>query len=277
MSHAPVHGASEAVVQRRLRRFGLDGKVAVVLGGAGGIGSAAALALAEHGAEVAVLDAEREQAAEVAARIGALGPRACALGCDIRDAEQIRGAVDEAAKQLGRIDVLLNAAGRSTLKPLIEMSRQEFDEFLAMYLTGAFVASQAVAQHMIRQASGGSIVHVSSISSVRALGRGTGAYAAAKAGLNALVREMAVEWAPHRIRVNAVAPCQVKSPQLERFLDSGLHGGREALTRKMLGAIPLGRLGEPEEIAGPCLFLASEAASLITGQILFVDGGNTAQ
>lgn len=277
MSTLPINSLPEAVEARRRARFGLDGKVAVVLGGAGGIGSATALALAEHGADVAVLDVEREQATNIAERIRALGLRTCALSCDIHESEQIRGAIDAAVKELGRIDVLVNAAGRAKQKPLIEMNRLEFDEFLAMYLTGAFVVSQAVAQHMIRQASGGSIVHVSSISSVRALGRGTGAYAAAKAGLNALVREMAVEWAPHRIRVNAVAPCQVKSPQFERFLDSGLYGDRDTLARKLISAIPLGRFGEPSEIAGPCIFLASEAASLVTGQVLFVDGGNTAQ
>ncbi|MFH1266065.1 MAG: SDR family oxidoreductase, partial [Planctomycetota bacterium] len=96
-------------------------------------------------------------------------------------------------------------------------------------------------------------------------------------GLNALVRELAVEWAPHGIRVNAVAPCQVRTPSLDRLLDSGLHGGRDELTARMLAEIPLSRLGEPEDMAGPCLFLASDAASMVTGQILFVDGGNTAQ
>lgn len=265
------------VLDSRLRRFGLDGKAAVVLGGAGGIGSATAIALAEHGASVAVLDVQAEQAEQVAERIRTMGSSAISLACDIQDSERLRMAIDEAAEQMKRIDVLINAAGRGNLKPLIEMSRQDLDDCLAVYLTAAFVASQTVAKHMIHEATGGSIVHVSSISSVRALGRGTGAYAAAKAGLNAMVREMAVEWAPHRIRVNAVAPCQVKSPQFERFLDSGLHGGREKLTQKLLSGIPLGRFGEPEEIAGPCVFLASEAASLVTGQILFVDGGNTAQ
>jgi NAD(P)-dependent dehydrogenase (short-subunit alcohol dehydrogenase family) len=109
------------------------------------------------------------------------------------------------------------------------------------------------------------------------LGRGTGAYAAAKAGLNALVRESAVEWAPYKIRVNAVAPCQVRTPSLERVLDSGLHGGRAAVTAKMLSRIPMGRFAEAEDMVGPALFLASAEAAMVTGQVLFVDGGNTAQ
>jgi NAD(P)-dependent dehydrogenase (short-subunit alcohol dehydrogenase family) len=206
-----------------------------------------------------------------------MGRRTCALACDIADSEQIHNAVEETVRQLGRIDVLVNASGRGILKPLLEMSRQEFETNLTIYLTGAFWLSRVAAGQMIQQQSGGSIVHISSISSVRALGRGTGAYAAAKAGLNALVREMAVEWAPHGIRVNAVAPCQVHSPQFERFLDSGLYGSRETLTNKMLAGIPLGRFGEAEEIANACLFCASDAASLMTGQTIFVDGGNTAQ
>jgi NAD(P)-dependent dehydrogenase (short-subunit alcohol dehydrogenase family) len=277
MSSDTRNNFSLPVLDSRLRRFGLDGKTAVVLGGAGGIGSATAMALAEHGANVAVLDVQAEQAEQVAERVRAINSSAMSLACDIQDSERLQSAIDETARRMGRIDVLVNAAGRASLKPLIEMSTSEFEEYLAVYLTAAFVASQTVAKRMIQQATGGSIVHISSISSVRALGRGTGAYGAAKAGLNAMVREMAVEWAPHRIRVNAVAPCQVKSPQFERFLQSGLHGGCEQLTQKLLSAIPLGRFGEPEEIAGPCVFLASEAASLITGQVLFVDGGNTAQ
>lgn len=277
MSTVANNSVSKTVAERRLRRFSLDGKVAVVLGGAGGIGSATAVALAEHGADVAVLDVQEESAGNVVDRIQELGQRGCALPCDVLCSEQIHHAVDESIRRLERIDVLINASGRGILKPLLEMNQEEFETNLNVYLTGAFLISQAVAKQMIRQKSGGSIVHVSSISSVRALGRGTGAYAAAKAGLNALIREQAVEWAPYGIRVNGVAPCQVRSPQFERFLDSGLHGGREKMTTKMLSAIPMGRFGEPEEIADPCLFLASEAASLITGQILFVDGGNTAQ
>ena len=267
----------ESSIDRRSRRFGFDGKVAVVMGGAGGIGSAIAMALAEHGAAVAVLDAASEAAVKVAGHIQNMGRRTCALACDISSSEQIQNAIDETVRRLERIDVLVNASGRGILKPLLDMSRQEFETNLAVYLTGAFLTSQAMAKQMILQDSGGSIVHVSSISSARALGRGTGAYAAAKAGLNALVREMAVEWAPHGIRVNAVAPCQVKSPQFERFLDSGLYGSREALTRKMLAGIPLGRFGEAEEVANACLFCASDAASLMTGQTIFIDGGNTAQ
>ena len=258
-------------------RFRFDGKVALVTGGGGAIGSAVARALGEHGAEVAVLDFQEDAAEQVAEEIRRLGRQARAILCDVRNQEFVQQAVAQVVDELGRLDVVVHTACYSGLRPLVEMTLAEFQENLHSCLTGAFIVSHAVGRVMIGQGRGGSLVHISSIASARALGRGTGAYAAAKAGLNALVRELAVEWAPHRIRVNAVAPCQVRTPSLDRLLDSGLHGGREALTSRMLAAIPLGRLAEPEDMVGPCLFLASGAASMVTGQILFADGGNTAQ
>jgi NAD(P)-dependent dehydrogenase (short-subunit alcohol dehydrogenase family) len=130
---------------------------------------------------------------------------------------------------------------------------------------------------MIDATVAGSIIHISSIASARALGRGTGTYAAAKAGVNALVRELAVELAPHGIRANAIAPCQFRTTSFEAVLDNPRFGGREALTARMLGRIPLGRFGQPDEIVGPCVFLASAASSMVTGHVLLVDGGYTAQ
>jgi len=258
-------------------RFRFDGKVALVTGGGGAIGSAVSRALGEHGADVAVLDFQEGAAERVAEEIRRLGRQALGVLCDVRNQESMEQAVARIVEQFGRLDVVVHTACYGVLGPLAEMTLAEFHDCLNSCLTGAFVVSHAVGNVMLGQGRGGSVVHISSIASARALGRGTGAYAAAKGGLNALVRELAVEWAPHGIRVNAVAPCQVHTPSLDRLLDSGLHGGRDALTARMLAEIPLGRIGEPEDIAGPCLFLASDSASMVTGQILFVDGGNTAQ
>jgi NAD(P)-dependent dehydrogenase (short-subunit alcohol dehydrogenase family) len=274
--HETMPDSKGSITQQRFSRFALDGKVAVVTGGAGAIGQATSVGLAEHGADVAVLDLHAEAASAVADQIRALGRASIGVACDVRDSQQVEQAISRTVDALGRIDILVHTAGYGVLKPLLEMSRREFEENLTVFLTGAFLLSQAVGAVMVRQQSGGSIVHISSIASARALGRGTGAYAAAKGGLNALVRELAVEWAPHGIRVNAVAPCQIETPSLDRLLDSGLHGGRDALVDRMVSRIPLGRLGKPDEIAGPCIFLASQAASLVTGQVLFADGGNTA-
>ena len=254
------------------RRFGLHGRVALVTGGAGAIGSAVCVALAEHGADVAVTDLAEGPPAEVAGRVRALGRGACSLACDARQPEQVKQAVARTVGELGRIDILIHTAGYGVLNPLAEMSLEDFEENLRAFLISAFLLSQAVGTTMIRQGTGGSIVHISSIASARALGRGTGAYAAAKAGLNALVRELAVEWGPHGIRVNAVAPCQVNTPSLARLLDSGLHGGRDALVDRMVSRIPLGRLGEPEEIARCVTFLAAEQSGFINGSTISANG-----
>lgn len=261
----------------RAPRFRFDGRVAMVTGGAGAIGSAIAVGLAEHGADLSIADLREEPVAAIARQTGSLGRKSLAIRCDVRDAADVRDAVARTMDEFGRIDVLVHAAGYGVLKPLIEMPAADFEENLRVFLVSAFLVSAEVARAMVRRKSGGSIVHVSSIAGARALGRGTGAYAAAKAGLNALVRESAVEWAPYKIRVNAVAPCQVRTPSLERVLDSGMHGGRAAMTEKMLSRIPLGRFAEPEDMVGPAVFLASDEAAMVTGQVLFVDGGNTAQ
>lgn len=258
-------------------RFGLAGKVAFVTAAAGGFGAQIVRGLAEQGADVAVTDVDLEAARPVAELPRSLGRRAWLGACDVADPDQITAAVELAARELGRIDILVNVACAAVLRPVLEMSAADFDQTMASCLRGAFLVSQAVGKIMVEQGSGGSIVHISSIASERALGRGTGIYAASKAGVNALVRELAVEWAKHRIRVNAIAPCQFRTASFERVLDNPRFGGRAPLTERMLGKIPLGRFGLPEEIVGPCLFLASEAAAMVTGHVLFVDGGYTAQ
>ncbi|MFH1268238.1 MAG: SDR family NAD(P)-dependent oxidoreductase, partial [Planctomycetota bacterium] len=159
-------------------RFRFDGKVALVTGGGGAIGSAVARALGEHGADVAVLDFQEDAAEQVAEEIRRLGRQARGVLCDVRNQEFMEQAVAEIVEQLGRLDVVVHTACYGVLRPLAEMTLAEFHDCLNSCLTGAFVVSHAVGRVMIRQGQGGSIVHISSIASARALGRGTGAYAA---------------------------------------------------------------------------------------------------
>jgi NAD(P)-dependent dehydrogenase (short-subunit alcohol dehydrogenase family) len=258
-------------------RFRLDGKVALVTAGAGGFGTAISLGLAQHGADVLVTDVRPDGAEEVSRRVRDLGRRSAFAGCDVADPAQIEHAVEKTVREFGRLDVVVNIACSAVLVPVLEMTAEDFDRTMASCLRGAFLLSKAAGRVLVGQKSGGSVIHISSIASACALGRGTGIYAASKAGVNALVRELAVEWGPHGIRVNAIAPCQFRTISFEKVLDNPRFGGRDKLLAKMADKIPLGRLGQPEEIVGPCLFLASDAAAMVTGHVLFLDGGYTAQ
>jgi NAD(P)-dependent dehydrogenase (short-subunit alcohol dehydrogenase family) len=258
--------------------FSLHGKVVVLTGAAGGFGRELALGFAQTGASLALLDQNPGGIEVVAALIQSRCPGSPSFNrpLDVADEGQVRSAVAEVHQQLGRIDVLVHVAGAARLAPLADMATADFDYTLASHLRGTFLMVREVGRLMRRQ-GGGSIVLMSSIASQCALGRGTAAYAAAKAGVNALVRELAVEWAPDRVRVNAVAPCQFRTPGLKSRLADAQFNPDGSLEARMIAAIPAGRLGEPEEIVGPCLFLASAAASMVTGHVLFVDGGYTAR
>jgi NAD(P)-dependent dehydrogenase (short-subunit alcohol dehydrogenase family) len=254
--------------------FGLNGKHALVTGAGGGLGLAISQGFADFGAHVACLDISEEAANNAAEAVRRSGDQeSFPIICDVRDPAQIAGAVDGVLKRFGKIDILVNAAGNGILKPALEFTLAEWDDTINVYLRSAFLFATLVGRGMIERGYG-NIINISSVASGVALGRGTAPYAAAKAGMNALTRELALEWAKKGIRVNAVAPCQVDTPQLRRVLSDPQFDSEKLMTT-WLDAIAIGRLGCPKEIAGPCIFLASEASSLITGQVLFVDGGYT--
>ena len=243
----------------------LDDKIAIVTGGGSGIGQSIALGLAREGCDVALCGRRLEPLQETVRQIEAQGRRALALSVDVSRGEAVQGFVDEVVKVFGRVDILVNNAGVTRDNLLIRMTEEQWDEVLATNLKGAFLFGKAVARPMMRQRAG-SIVQISSI--IGLIGNaGQCNYAASKAGLIALTQSMAKELASRNIRVNAVAPGFIVSQMTDALPD--------ALRTKMLGEIPLGRFGAGEDIANAVVFLASEDASYVTGQVLSVNGGMT--
>jgi 3-oxoacyl-[acyl-carrier protein] reductase len=244
--------------------FGLVGKKALVVGGGRGAGEACAVSLAKAGCDVAILDLESARAEAVAESVRELGVKAHTVIGDILDVGGVGGLVSEAERKLGQLDILVTIVGGGERKLLIETSAEEFDHQLNANLRYVFLISQAFAASCIRRGTPGAITFVSSIGAYIAPA-GLGPYGVAKAGLNSLVRYMAVEWAEHGIRVNAVAPGSTLTPRRPDTEES-----RSILRNSM---VPMRRHGTPEEIAGPILFLSSGLASYVTGQTLPVDGG----
>jgi len=251
-------------------QFTLSGQVALVTGAARGLGRAISLALANAGADVALGLRDIKADSGLAAEITKLGRRALALQMDMSRMDQIFSAVDETAKKFGRIDILVNNAGIAPENPAENVTEQDYDATLAINLKGTFFASQAAGRVMIRQKSG-KIINMSSQAGFAALPTES-IYCMTKAGIVHLTKCLAVEWGQHGITVNAVAPTFIRTPGTEGVLsDPGFH----ADTVERIAA--LHRIGEPMEVAGAVVFLASPAASLITGETILIDGGWTAR
>jgi NAD(P)-dependent dehydrogenase (short-subunit alcohol dehydrogenase family) len=243
----------------------LEGRRALVTGAAHGIGRACAEAFAREGADVALVDIDPA----VAETARAIGGRAVGIVCDIADADAARGAVAQAAEAIGPIDLLLNNAGILAAGDILTAELEDFDRVLAVNLRAAFVIGQAVARGMVERGLKGSIINMSSINAVLAIPAQL-AYVTSKGGLAQLTRAMALGLAPHGIRVNAIGPGTIATDILK-----GVMTDSDA-KRRILSRTPLGRFGEPEEIASVAIFLASDEASYITGQTIYPDGGRLA-
>jgi NAD(P)-dependent dehydrogenase (short-subunit alcohol dehydrogenase family) len=251
--------------------FDLTGKVAMVTGAGGGLGAAIAEGYAEYGAAVALIDMDVAAAAVVLERIQAAGGCGIAIGCNVAKEDQVEAAVAQTLAAFGQIDILANVAGISGRAPAEEMTSALWDRVIEVNLKGVFLFSVRVGKEMIKRGQGGRIINMASVAGVVALTTGNINYSAAKGGVIAMSRTLAVEWAKHNILVNTVAPTHFETPLLTDLLT------KKPETRDyMVGNIPLRRLGEPEEIVGPFIFLASAASSMITGHCLLVDGGHTA-
>jgi NAD(P)-dependent dehydrogenase (short-subunit alcohol dehydrogenase family) len=244
----------------------------VVTGGARGIGRATASALAEAGAVIVIADLDAGDCAEAVAEIAALGGRAWAHAVDVTREESVEALFAEAVAREGRIDILVNNAGIAIRRPAVEHSLDDWNKVVAVNMTGMFLCARSVARHMIARGAGGAIVNVASIMGLSGGGLYPNiSYQTSKGAVVNMTRALAVEWAPHRIRVNAVAPTYVRTR-----LTAGLFETPE-LTARIEAMTPLGRLAEPEDVAAAIAFLASPAAGMITGHVLPVDGGFLAQ
>ena len=250
--------------------FRLDGLVAVIPGGGGGIGSALAEAFAGAGARVVVTGRTQASLDATIERVQAAGGEGLAVVADATDEADAERVVRESVERFGRIDILVNAVGGGAGKALHSAEtypRDDWDWIMDLNVRSTLVPTQAVARQMIAQGGGGRILNISSVRANLGIKAGYSAYVAAKGAVSSLTRQWATEWAPHGIRVNAIMPTFVDTPQVAMLLEDPV------FKAGIVARIPLGRVGETRDLAGPAIFLCSDAASFVTGQILRPNGG----
>ena len=250
--------------------FDLNGRVALVSGAASGLGRAMSLALAEAGADLLLADFDSDGARSTAEEISKLDRRAVPVICDVSDPKQIRAMFAQLDREFGRIDFLGNVAGEGVLSRPEEISLDDIERTWRNLVYGRFCCCQEAGRRMLK-AGRGSIVNIGSLASITALGRGHIAYSMAMGAVAQMTRELSTEWAGRGVRVNAILPAQVLNPSLEKRIAAD-----PALKEKFLSGIPSGRLGQPDDIKGLAVFLASDASSWITGALIPMDGGNLA-
>jgi len=248
----------------------LAGKCAVVTGAANGIGLACARRLASDGAALVLADIDAAAGEAAARKLREEGRQAVFVTTDVTQRAAIAALVDRAIDEYGRLDVMLNNAGVALNAPILEMSDEAFDRVLSTNLRSAFIGTQLAARQMIAGGRGGVIINMSSVNALLAI-PGLAAYACSKGALNQLTKVAAIELAPHNIRVVAIGPGTILTDLAKQAVM-----GDDAARRKILARTPLGRAGEPEEVASVASFLASDDASYITGQTIYPDGGRLA-
>jgi len=249
----------------------LQGKVALITGASSGIGYGCAAAMAREGADIVANYYKGDDGArKLLQEIEELGRRAVAVDADVARKIEVNRLMSESLETFGRIDVLVNNAGIEHITPFLDIPEEEWQRVIDVNLKGQFFVGQAVARHMVERSIRGSIVNISSVQSVMAA-PGRAHYASTKAAVAQLTRNMALELAPDRIRANAIAPGLIRTGMTEQFWED------PELIEALMGSIPWGREGSPEEVGRVAAFLASDDASYITGATLFVDGGMTIQ
>jgi len=243
----------------------LNGKVAVVIGGTSGIGRAIAHGLAEAGADVVPTSRRLEQVETTAAEIEERGRQTLRLTSDVSTRDSLQNLLDECVKKFGKVDILVNSAGRTKRAPTVDFDEGDWNDIIETNLTGTLRACQVFGKHFLENGYG-RIINIASLSTFVSLFE-VAAYSASKAAVASLTKSLAIEWAKHGVNVNAIAPGVFKTDLNRELLESS-DRGREFQTRT-----PMGRFGQVEELAGAAVFLASEAASFVTGEVLVVDGG----
>lgn len=250
--------------------FKLDGKIAIVTGGAGGIGEALALGLGVHGATVVVSSRNQEAIDKVAKKITAeSGNASIAIASDVTDEKSVQNLFDQVVKKYGRVDILVNAMGMNIKHAACDYPMADWEKLFNVNVKGTMIACKAAGKVMGEQKSG-AIVNLSSVRGIRGYTGGNSGYCATKGAVELITKALALEWASLGVRVNALGPALVITPGTKHIAEN------PELAAKYAKAVPMGRIGMPEDMVGAVVFLVSEAASFVTGQTIFVDGGLTA-
>jgi gluconate 5-dehydrogenase len=253
--------------------FSLAGRVALIPGGGGAIGGAMAVAFAEAGAKVAIADVTMDKAEASAERVRAVGGDALAMAVDATQEAECDRIVAETVARFGKVDTIVNAIGGGAGKVLFDAEvypRDAWDWIMELNVRSTLLATQSAVRSMIAAGNGGAVLNISSVRADLGINAGYSAYVAAKGAISSLTRQWATEWAKHGIRVNAIRPTFVDTPQVAMLLDD------PAFKAGVVSRIPLGRVGGTQDLVGPAIFLCSDAARFVTGQVLGIDGGLTA-
>ena len=251
----------------------LTGKVAIVTGGATGIGFAISYRLAEAGAAIAIVDTNSERAQQARQELINCGFQSIFLQCDVSNESEVQDMVSAAVGELGGIDILVNNAGIYPRVLMAEMSGEDFEQVMAVNLKGAFLCSREVSRQMIRQRRGGCIINIASIDAVHPSSKGLSAYDASKGGVLSLTKSMALELGQHDIRVNAIAPGGIMTESMVSNVTGSSTAQGKAELKAFMARMALGRMGDADDVGRVALFLASDLASYMTGSLVVVDGG----